>query len=76
MSAIERALGENRQEDIPHYMTDRWVADNTLWGTAGQVRDQLAAWYAAGLNTPVLVSNSVNGNQLTALAEIFDTFAR
>jgi alkanesulfonate monooxygenase SsuD/methylene tetrahydromethanopterin reductase-like flavin-dependent oxidoreductase (luciferase family) len=74
MAAIERALAENRRDDIPHYLTDRWIADNALYGAAAKVRDQLAAWYAAGLNTPVLVPNSVNGNQLTALDEIFAAF--
>ena len=74
MAAIERALAENRRDDTAHYLTDRWIADNTLYGSAAKVRDQLAAWYAAGLNTPVLVPNSVNGNQLTALDEIFATF--
>ena len=75
MTAIEQALVENRRDDVPRYLTDRWISDNTLYGSAAKVRDQLAAWYAAGLNTPVLVPNSVNGNQLTALDEIFATFA-
>ena len=75
MGAIEQALAENRRDDVPKYLTDRWIADNTLYGSAAKVRDQLAAWYAAGLNTPVLVPNSVNGNQLTALNEIFAAFA-
>ena len=75
MTAIERALAENRRDDIPKYLTDRWVADNTLYGSPAKVRDQLGKWYAAGLNTPVLVPNSVNGGQLTALDEIFAAFA-
>jgi alkanesulfonate monooxygenase SsuD/methylene tetrahydromethanopterin reductase-like flavin-dependent oxidoreductase (luciferase family) len=75
MTAIEQALAENRRDDVPKYLTDRWIADNTLYGSAATVRDQLAAWYTAGLNTPVLVPNSVNGNQLTALDEIFAAFA-
>jgi alkanesulfonate monooxygenase SsuD/methylene tetrahydromethanopterin reductase-like flavin-dependent oxidoreductase (luciferase family) len=75
MRSIEQALAENRHNDIPRYLTDRWVVDNTLYGSAAKVRDQLAAWYAAGLNTPVLVPNSVNGGQLTALDEIFAAFA-
>jgi alkanesulfonate monooxygenase SsuD/methylene tetrahydromethanopterin reductase-like flavin-dependent oxidoreductase (luciferase family) len=75
MRAIEMALAENRRDDIPKYLTDRWISDNTLYGSAAKVRDQLAAWSAAGLNTPVLVPNSVNGNQLTALDEIFAAFA-
>ena len=75
MTAIERALADNRRDDIPKYLTDRWIADNSLSGPAAKVRDRLAEWYAAGLNTPVLVPNSVNGNQLTALDEIFSAFA-
>ncbi len=75
MSAIESALAEGRREDIPRYLTDRWIADNSLSGPAGKIRDRLAEWYAAGVNTPVLVPNSLNGNQLTALGEIFSAFA-
>ena len=76
MTAIERALADNRRDDIPKYLTDRWIADATLYGSAAKVRDRLDEWYAAGLNTPVLVPNSVNGNQLTALDEIFACFAK
>ena len=75
MTAIENAIAEGRRDDIPHYLTDRWIADNTLYGSATKIRDRLGEWYAAGVNTPVLVPNSVNGNQLTALAEIFSAFA-
>ncbi len=76
MTAIETAIADNRRDDIPKYLTDRWIADNTLYGSSSKVRDQLTAWYAAGVNTPVLVPNSVNGNQLTALDEIFAAFSR
>jgi alkanesulfonate monooxygenase SsuD/methylene tetrahydromethanopterin reductase-like flavin-dependent oxidoreductase (luciferase family) len=76
MAAIEQAVAENRRDEIPNYLTDRWIADNSLFGSATKVRDRLAAWYDAGVNTPVLVPNSVNGNQLTALEEIFSAFAR
>jgi len=76
MTAIERALADNRRDDIPKYLTDRWIADATLYGSAAKVRDRLDEWYAAGLNTTVLVPNSVNGNQLTALDEIFACFAK
>jgi alkanesulfonate monooxygenase SsuD/methylene tetrahydromethanopterin reductase-like flavin-dependent oxidoreductase (luciferase family) len=76
MTAIETAIAENRRDDIPKYLTGRWIADNSLYGSATKVRDRLASWYAAGVNTPVLVPNSLNGNQLTALDEIFSTFAR
>ena len=75
MTAIEQAIAENRRDDIPKYLTDRWIADNTLYGPPAKVRDSVAAWQAAGVDTPVLVPNSLNGNQLTALQEIFDAFA-
>ncbi len=74
MIAVERAIAENRRDDIPKYLTDRWIADNTLYGPPAKVRDRLCAWYDAGVNTPVLVPNSLNGNQLTALQEIFAAF--
>src|SRR5487761_981677 len=75
MNGIEKAIADNRRDDIPNYLTDRWVADNTLYGSPAKVRDGVAAWHAAGVNTPVLVSNSLNGNQLTALDELFAAFA-
>jgi alkanesulfonate monooxygenase SsuD/methylene tetrahydromethanopterin reductase-like flavin-dependent oxidoreductase (luciferase family) len=75
MAEIEKAIAENRQEDIPKYLTDRWITDNTLYGPASKVRDGVDAWNAAGVNTPVLVPNSVNGNQIAALQELFAAFA-
>jgi len=30
MTAIEQALANNRRDDIPKYLTDRWIADNSL----------------------------------------------
>jgi alkanesulfonate monooxygenase SsuD/methylene tetrahydromethanopterin reductase-like flavin-dependent oxidoreductase (luciferase family) len=74
MSAVEKALADNRPDDIPKYLTDRWLADNTLFGLAAKVREGVEAWRAAGVNTPVLVPNSIVGNQLTALREIFNAF--
>jgi alkanesulfonate monooxygenase SsuD/methylene tetrahydromethanopterin reductase-like flavin-dependent oxidoreductase (luciferase family) len=75
MAAIEKAIAENRRDDIPRYLTDRWISDNSLSGPPAKVRDGVAAWQEAGVNTPVLVPNSLNGNQLTALQEIFAAFA-
>jgi alkanesulfonate monooxygenase SsuD/methylene tetrahydromethanopterin reductase-like flavin-dependent oxidoreductase (luciferase family) len=75
MLAIEQAIATDRREDVPKYLTDRWLADNTLYGTAGQVRDRLAEWRDAGVTTPVVVPSSANGNQLKAIAEVFEAFA-
>jgi len=74
MGAIERAIPERREADVPKYLTDRWLADVTLFGPAAKVREGLEAWRAAGIRTPVLVPLSADGNQLTALRQVFDAF--
>jgi len=56
-------------------MSDRWLADATLFGSAGQVRDGVAAWREVGVSTPILVPSSASGNQLKAVEEIFAAFA-
>lgn len=75
MEAIERAIAENRRDDVPGYFSDKWLADNTLFGSAAKVREGVAAWQAAGVHTPVIVPSSATGNQLKALEEIFAAFA-
>jgi alkanesulfonate monooxygenase SsuD/methylene tetrahydromethanopterin reductase-like flavin-dependent oxidoreductase (luciferase family) len=74
MAAIERAIAEDRRDDVPRHLTDRWLADVSLFGPAARVRDGLEAWYAAGVRTPVLVPSSAAGNQLKAMAELFAAF--
>jgi alkanesulfonate monooxygenase SsuD/methylene tetrahydromethanopterin reductase-like flavin-dependent oxidoreductase (luciferase family) len=74
MTAIERAIEAGRRDDVPKYLTDRWLADVSLFGSAAQVRDGVEAWQAAGVSTPVIVPSSASGGQLKALEEIFTTF--
>ena len=74
MTAIETAIAEDRPHDVPALLHDRWLDDCTLFGTAAQVRDKYEAWRAAGVSTPILVPSSAAGNQMKALAEVFDTF--
>ncbi|HEY6982498.1 LLM class flavin-dependent oxidoreductase [Reyranella sp.] len=74
MDAIEKAIAEGRLQDVPQYLTDRWLADNTLFGPAAKVRDGVAAWRAAGVRTPILVPSSAAGNQMTAIEEVFAAF--
>ncbi|MDR3535692.1 MAG: LLM class flavin-dependent oxidoreductase [Acetobacteraceae bacterium] len=75
MAAIERAIDEGRRDDVPAYLTDRWLADNTLYGNASQVREGVEAWQAAGVRTPIIVPSSAAGNQIKALEEVFAAFA-
>ena len=75
MSASETAIAEGRTDDIPKYMTDRWLADVTLFGPAAKIRDELDSWREAGIRTPVVVPLSADGKQITALRQAFDAFA-
>jgi len=75
MTAIERAIAENRRDETPRYLTDRWLADVSLFGPAARVREELERWCEAGVRTPVIVPSSASGNQLKALEEIFAAFA-
>jgi alkanesulfonate monooxygenase SsuD/methylene tetrahydromethanopterin reductase-like flavin-dependent oxidoreductase (luciferase family) len=74
MLDIEKAIDEGRREDVPKMLTDRWLADVTLFGTAAQVREKVEAWQEAGVRTVVLVPSSAKGNQLVAMEEMFATF--
>jgi alkanesulfonate monooxygenase SsuD/methylene tetrahydromethanopterin reductase-like flavin-dependent oxidoreductase (luciferase family) len=75
MIAIETAVADGRQADIPSLMSDKWLADATLFGTAAQVRDGIAQWRAAGVTTAVIVPSSASGNQMQAIDELFAAFA-
>ncbi|MGI9477962.1 MAG: LLM class flavin-dependent oxidoreductase [Hyphomicrobiaceae bacterium] len=74
MTAIETAVAEKRLEDVPKYLTDAWLAECTLFGSAARVRDELAAWRDAGVKTPIIVPSSAAGNQMTAIEELFAGF--
>ncbi len=75
MTGIEAALAAGRDHEVSKYLTDRWLADCTLFGPAAQVRDGLEAWRAAGITSPVLVPLSPDGSQTTALRTVFEAFA-
>lgn len=74
MNAIEVAVAEGRTADIPKYLPDRWLADCTLFGPPAKIRDGVEAWRAAGIKTPVLVPLSADGNQNTAIQQVFAAF--
>jgi alkanesulfonate monooxygenase SsuD/methylene tetrahydromethanopterin reductase-like flavin-dependent oxidoreductase (luciferase family) len=74
MSAIESAIAEGRNDDVPRYLTDRWLADSTLFGPPAKIRDGVLAWRDAGIRTPVLVPLSPDGDQRTALRQVFAAF--
>jgi alkanesulfonate monooxygenase SsuD/methylene tetrahydromethanopterin reductase-like flavin-dependent oxidoreductase (luciferase family) len=75
MTAIEGAVAQGRLDELPKYLPDRWLADISLFGPAGKVREGVEAWRAAGITTPVLVPLSADGDHKTALRDVFAAFA-
>ena len=56
-------------------MSDKWLADATLFGSAAQVREGIEAWREAGVTTPVIVPSSASGNQFKAVEELFAAYS-
>jgi alkanesulfonate monooxygenase SsuD/methylene tetrahydromethanopterin reductase-like flavin-dependent oxidoreductase (luciferase family) len=75
MAAIETAIAQNRRDDIPKYFSDKWLADNTLFGPASKIREGVEAWQEAGVRDLIIVPSSAAGNQIKALEEVFAAFA-
>ena len=74
MEAIEKAVEAGERERIPGLLSDAWLSDCTLYGSRDTVREGLAAWYEAGVSTPILVPSSAEGNQMKAFEELFAAF--
>jgi len=71
MEGVEAALAAGETDRIAACLSDRWLADTTLFGSATKVRDGIEAWFDAGIRTPIIVPSSVRGNQLAAIDEFF-----
>ncbi len=74
MGAIRIAAREGDNDKVTSLMTDDWLADVTLFGSAQEVREGVEAWYASGVKTPILVPSSTEGGQMKALEELFAAF--
>jgi len=70
MLAIRQAIANKQEEKIPQLMSDRWLQQVTLYGTAAEVREGIEAWYDAGVNTLIIVPSSAHGNQIVAFEEL------
>jgi alkanesulfonate monooxygenase SsuD/methylene tetrahydromethanopterin reductase-like flavin-dependent oxidoreductase (luciferase family) len=73
MVAIEAALDHGDRDALPNLMSDRWLHDCTLSGSAAQVREGLEAWADAGI-APIAVMSSTSGGQAKAVQELFDAY--
>jgi alkanesulfonate monooxygenase SsuD/methylene tetrahydromethanopterin reductase-like flavin-dependent oxidoreductase (luciferase family) len=74
MAAIEKAIANKERDKIPQLMSDRWLADTTLFGPASAIREGVEAWREAGVTTPILVPSSTKGGQFDAFEELFAVF--
>ena len=71
MRAIESALSAGDGAKVPSLMSEKWLKDCTLYGSAVEVRDGVDAWFAAGVRAPILVPSSASGGQMKAFEELF-----
>lgn len=71
MTGVEAALETKDMDRVAQCLSDRWLADTTLFGSPGKVREGIEAWFDAGIKTPIVVPSSARGNQLTAIEEFF-----
>ncbi|HEX4905921.1 MAG TPA: LLM class flavin-dependent oxidoreductase, partial [Acidimicrobiales bacterium] len=75
MEAVEKAIEAGDQDAVKAAMTDRWLDDCTLSGSASFVRDEIEAWFDAGVKTPIVVPSSTSGGQLKAIEELFAAYS-
>jgi alkanesulfonate monooxygenase SsuD/methylene tetrahydromethanopterin reductase-like flavin-dependent oxidoreductase (luciferase family) len=73
MAAIEDAIAAGDRDTLPSLMTDAWVDDCTISGSAGEVRERLEAWYELGV-TPIAVMSSTTGGQAHAIKQLFELY--
>jgi alkanesulfonate monooxygenase SsuD/methylene tetrahydromethanopterin reductase-like flavin-dependent oxidoreductase (luciferase family) len=74
MTAIERAVEAKEFDKVPALLSDKWLADTTLFGSASAVREGVEAWFDTGVRTPILVPSSANGGQMKAFEEMLAIF--
>lgn len=73
MTAIENALVEGDRDRLPTLMTDTWIDDCTISGSAHAVRKRLDEWLTLGVQ-PIAVMSSTKGGQAAAIGELFDAY--
>lgn len=74
MDAIEQAIEDGKKEIVTDLMSDRWLDDCTISGSAQRVREQLEKWSSTGVH-PIAVMSSTSGGQAKAIGELFALYA-
>lgn len=73
MNAIESALSTGQKDSVVSCMSDRWLDDCTISGSATHVRDRLEQWATTGV-MPIAVMSSTSGGQAKAIGELFSLY--
>jgi hypothetical protein len=73
MDSIEEALNAGNKEALTGLMTNEWLDDCTISGSASHVRERFADWATAGV-MPIAVMSSTTGGQAKAIGELFETY--
>ena len=75
MRDVEKAIDEKDFDRVSDCLSDRWLSDTTLFGTATEVRDGIEAWFDSGIKTPIIVPSSATGGQMQALDEFLEIWS-
>jgi hypothetical protein len=68
------AIARRDDAAIQVAMSDRWLSDVTLFGSAKAVREGTEAWQATGVKTVIVVPTSTRGGQMVAFEELIAAY--
>ena len=71
MHGVEAAIAEKDYDRVPECLSDRWLADTTLYGSPAEAARRHQAWFDAGIKTPIIVPSAIAGGQMQAMEEFF-----
>jgi alkanesulfonate monooxygenase SsuD/methylene tetrahydromethanopterin reductase-like flavin-dependent oxidoreductase (luciferase family) len=75
MRAVRAAIAKHDDEAVRAAMSERWLSDVTLYGSARDVRDGVEAWRASGVKTVIVVPSSTRGGQMVAFEELLAAYS-
>ena len=74
MRAVRAAIATHDDGAVRAAMSERWLSDVTLYGSAKDVRDGVEAWRASGVKTVIVVPSSTRGGQMVAFEELIAAY--
>ncbi|MEO7371898.1 MAG: LLM class flavin-dependent oxidoreductase [Ilumatobacteraceae bacterium] len=74
MNAAEAAIADGERDRLAQLMSNAWIDDCTISGSAPVVRERLDEWIAMGV-LPIAVMSSTTGGQAVAIGELFAAYA-